>query len=107
MKHKNETLMLAWCDSGLVDGKFANGLLTSILGSGVPVNYIARIHGNQIARQRQEMFDHWANDIKTDWLFWIDSDIMLTPETFKRLWNLADKKEKPVDALPANISQPA
>lgn len=88
--------MIAWCDNGLVDGKFANGLLTSVLGSGVPVNYIARIHGNQIARQRQEVFDHWADNIKTDWLFWVDSDIVLTPETFKKLWNLADKKEKPI-----------
>lgn len=96
MKNKNESLMIAWCDNGLVDGKFANGLLTSVLGSGVPVNYIARIHGNQIARQRQEVFDHWADNIKTDWLFWIDSDIVLTPETFKKLWNLADKKEKPI-----------
>jgi len=96
MKNKNESLMIAWCDNGLVDGKFANGLLTSVLGSGVPVNYIARIHGNQIARQRQEVFDHWADNIKTDWLFWVDSDIVLTPETFKKLWNLADKKEKPI-----------
>jgi hypothetical protein len=97
MKHSNnETLMIAWCDNGLVDGKFANGLLTSAFSSGVPVNYITRIHGNQIARQRQEVFNHWADEIKTDWLFWIDSDIVLTTKTFKKIWELADKNNKPI-----------
>ena len=93
MKHSNnETLMIAWCDNGLVDGKFANGLLTSAFSSGVPVNYITRIHGNQIARQRQEVFNHWADEIKTDWLFWIDSDIVV--QKYEALIDLGTCRQK-------------
>jgi GT2 family glycosyltransferase len=42
------------------------------------------------------LFDKWADDIKSDWLLWVDSDIVLTPTVFKTIWETADKLSKPV-----------
>ena len=55
-----------------------------------------RVNGNQIGRQRQVLFDSWADQNKADWLLWVDSDIVLTPEAFKLIWDAADKDTKPV-----------
>jgi GT2 family glycosyltransferase len=62
------------------------------------INFVnkLRVNGNQIGRQRQVLFDKWADDIKSDWLLWVDSDIVLTPTVFKTIWETADKLSKPV-----------
>jgi len=89
-----ETLTIAWCDNGNTDGKFTEGLLYTILHAqqtGIKVHGAVRVSGNQIARQRQTLFDNWAENIKTDWLLWVDSDIVLTIESLGRLLEAADK----------------
>lgn len=94
-----ETITIAWCDGGMVDGKFMDGVLTTSLyaiSNGINVVNKIRVQGNQIGRQRQTLFDGWADQVKTDWLLWIDSDIVLTPQTFKTVWDAADKIAKPV-----------
>jgi hypothetical protein len=99
MIKKNETVSIGWCDNGLTDGKFTEGLMTAVLAganNGMPINSSLRVQGNQISRQRQALFDHWADTVKTDWLLWVDSDIVLTLEAMKKLWETADKKDKPV-----------
>ena len=99
MHSKDEVATLAWCDNGLVEGRFADGLLTTLMSQNIHgvkfVNKI-RVNGNQIGRQRQTLFDKWADDIKTDWLLWVDSDIILHPGILKILWDSADKLSKPV-----------
>ena len=100
MAHSSkETLSIGWCDNGLTDGKFTEGLVYTIMQAssyGVTVNNALRVQGNQIGRQRQVLFDKWANDVKTDWLLWVDSDIVLTVDVLKKLWDTADKIAKPV-----------
>lgn len=96
---KKETISIGWCDNGMVEGRFADGLINTIMTCDKEnikfVNKI-RVNGNQIGRQRQVLFDKWADDIKTDWLLWVDSDIVLTPSVFKMIWEAADKIARPV-----------
>ena len=94
-----ETICIGSCDSGLVDGKFTEGVINTILWAQKnKINVVGkiRVNGNQIGRQRQVLFDGWADQDKTDWLLWVDSDIILTPEAFKLIWDIADKDTKPV-----------
>lgn len=96
---KNDTVTLGWCDNGLTDGKFTEGLMTAVVAgpaNGIIINGSIRVQGNQIGRQRQALFDHWANTLKTDWLLWVDSDIVLNIETLQKLWKAADKITRPV-----------
>lgn len=99
MAHSNkETLSIIWCDNGLVDGKFTEGLVYTILHAptvGVPVNNAIRVQGNQIARQRQGAIEMWEK-VGTDWAMWVDSDIVLTQDMLKMLWDAADKISRPI-----------
>lgn len=101
MAHSSkETLSIGWCDNGMTDGKFTEGLVyTTVMGvvpGNVTVHNAVRVQGNQIGRQRQALFDMWADSISTDWLLWVDSDIVLTQDVLKKLWNAADKIARPV-----------
>ncbi len=64
--------------------------------NGIELTHSMRVQGNQIGRQRQVLFDYWADQIKTDWLLWIDSDIVVNMEVVAKLWDTADKIGKPV-----------
>jgi hypothetical protein len=99
MIRPNETVAIGWCDNGTTDGKFTEGLTTAIIAgapNGMVINTSMRVQGNQIGRQRQVLFDHWADKIKTDWLLWVDSDIVLNLDAMKLLWQTADKINRPV-----------
>jgi hypothetical protein len=96
---KKETITIGWCDGGMVEGRFADGIINTIMTCDKQnINFVnkLRVNGNQIGRQRQVLFDKWADDIKSDWLLWVDSDIVLTPTVFKTIWETADKLSKPV-----------
>ena len=99
MIQPKETVAIGWCDNGLVDGKFTEGLMNAVITGGankMPISSSIRVQGNQIGRQRQVLFDYWADNIKTDWLLWVDSDIVLTADVMKKLWATADKHHRPV-----------
>jgi hypothetical protein len=99
MVGKNDTVAIGWCDNGTTDGKFTEGLTIAIIAgpaNGMMINTSIRVQGNQIGRQRQVLFDHWADNVKTDWLLWVDSDIVLNLEAMKLLWQTADKINRPV-----------
>ena len=51
----NDKLAIAWCDNGMVDGKFMQGVTDVMLHSGVEVVTTLRSQGNQIARQRDRV----------------------------------------------------
>jgi len=91
-----ETVSIAWCDNGMVDGKFMQGVTDVMLKSGVTFSSTLRSQGNQIARQRQTVIDYWYEKSKSDWLLWVDSDVVISPETFKLLWDNKDAKERPL-----------
>lgn len=93
-----EMLSIIWCDNGTTDGKFTEGLVYTILHAptvGVPVNNAIRVQGNQIARQRQGAIEMWEK-VNTDWALWVDSDIVLTQDILKTLWQTADKVARPI-----------
>jgi len=99
MIQRQETVAIGWCDNGTTDGKFTEGLMTAVIagpGNGMPIHTSIRVQGNQIGRQRQVLFDHWADKMKTDWLLWVDSDIVLTLDAMAKLWKTADKVARPV-----------
>jgi hypothetical protein len=98
-KGSNEVISIGWCDNGMVDGKFAEGVVYTTLtgiGKGLPIGNAIRVQGNQIGRQRQALMDMWYDQIKTEWLLWVDSDIVLTLDVLEMLWKVADKDKKPV-----------
>jgi hypothetical protein len=91
-------ISIAWCDNGMVDGLFANALISTVLHKdeyGLPITGVLQVRGNQIAKQRQQLFDDW-DTTKYEWLLWIDSDVVVLPHQLKMLWDLADPIEKPV-----------
>jgi hypothetical protein len=99
MIQPKETVAIGWCDNGLTDGKFTEGLMTAVIAGGsnkMPISTSIRVQGNQIGRQRQVLWDYWANNIKSDWLLWVDSDIVLTLDVMQKLWQTADKHHRPV-----------
>ena len=93
---KQETVSVAWCDNGNVDGKFTQGMTDVILKSGVKFETAIRSQGNQIARQRQKVIEFWYQENKSDWLLWLDSDIVASPEKFLKLWEKKDAVSKPL-----------
>jgi hypothetical protein len=96
---QKETITFAWCDGGTVEGRFASGILNTMLEAqrkGIRVVSSIRVQGNQIARQRQSLIDYWYDSMNSDWLMWIDSDIVMTTSAFEILWNSAEKISKPL-----------
>jgi hypothetical protein len=92
----NDKLAIAWCDNGMVDGKFMQGVTDVMIHSGVEVVTTLRSQGNQIARQRDKVINHWYDGNKSDWLLWVDSDVVISVDTFKLLWDNRDVTERPV-----------
>jgi len=64
--------------------------------NGINISASLRVQGNQIGRQRQVLFDNWANFTDIDWLLWVDSDIVISTELIKKLCDAADKVTKPI-----------
>jgi len=91
-----ETVSIAWCDNGMVDGKFMQGVTDVLVKSGLTFASTIRSGGNQIARQRQRVIEFWHESNKSDWLLWVDSDVVITPEKFKLLWDNKDATERPL-----------
>lgn len=93
------SITIAWCDNGMVDGKFAEGMVALALqapANNIQISHSARVAGNQIGRQRQALFDHWADNIKSDWILWVDSDIVVDISIVAQLLEAADAKERPI-----------
>jgi hypothetical protein len=98
MIQKNETVAIGWCDNGTTDGKFTEGLLAVSLAApanGMKIDKTVRVSGNQISRQRQRLLDHWYDNNMSDWLLWVDSDIVLTIDALYLLWHAADAQTAP------------
>jgi hypothetical protein len=96
---KNETVTIGWCDNGMADGKFAEGLLGVTLAApanGMKISHSVRVAGNQIGRQRQRLIDHWYDKNLSDWLLWIDSDIVLNLDALYLLWHAVDAETHPI-----------
>ena len=94
-----ETITLGWCDGGVVEGRFASGIANTIIEAPkhkINIDNTIRVNGNQIARQRQSLFDFWADVSKSEWLLWVDSDVVISPEKFRLLWDNKDAEKRPI-----------
>jgi GT2 family glycosyltransferase len=99
MIKKEDSIAIGWCDNGLTEGMFSHGLAETALHgrmSEMNITHILRVGGNQLPRQRQDLFNVWADTAKTDWLLWVDSDIVLNLEILTKLLIAADEKNRPV-----------
>jgi hypothetical protein len=91
-------LTIGWCDPGNVDSLFMSGLMgttMSLKSIGIELYGITNLIGNRIDKQRQDLFDGWVES-GSDWLLWVDSDIVLTTDIVQKLWDTAHTKDKPV-----------
>lgn len=88
-------IMLLWCDNGTVDGKFAEGLVYSVLTSGLPIASASRTQGNQIGRQREAALNLWHKETDFEWALWVDSDIVLTNDVLQKVWESAHQHLRP------------
>jgi hypothetical protein len=95
-KGTKDSIALVWCDNGMVDGKFMQGVADVMLKSGVEFATTLRSQGNQIARQRQTVIDYWFDKTDYEWLLWVDSDVVISPEKFKLLWDNRDAEKRPM-----------
>lgn len=92
----SDDLTIAWCDNGNVDGRFMQGVTDVIIHGEAKVVTTLRSNGNQIARQRELLIQHWYDDNKTNWILWVDSDVVISPEKFKLLWDNKDPDKCPI-----------
>ena len=89
-------LGIAWCDNGSVDTLFMSGILHTIGQlNGIPFGGFFNTIGNLIYKQRQDIISNWEES-DVDWMLWVDSDVVLTPEIMHLLYQTADSKERPV-----------
>jgi hypothetical protein len=72
------------------------GVTDVLLQSGIKFTSTIRSQGNQIARQRDRLINHWYDSKKADWLLWVDSDVVISPETFMKLWENKDRLARPM-----------
>ena len=94
-----EKVYIAWCDNGMTDGYFVEGLVNTLIKSqsngGIQFAGFARAQGIQIAKQRQGIMEAWKEST-IDWMLWVDSDVVITPQIINDMWEVADKDKAPV-----------
>jgi hypothetical protein len=98
MNKSDSSVMVVWTDGGTVDSLFMSGMLSTVMRSqeiGLPLAGFHVVSGNQIARQRQDVAELFLRT-EIEWLLFVDSDIVLTPEAVRLIWESADKDSKPV-----------
>lgn len=89
-------ITIGWIDGGTTEGKFTQGLVETLLTCPLPLFHYLRATGTVIAGNRNILFNTWLNEEYTDWLLWVDSDIVLTSDAVLKLWNSAHPTERPV-----------
>jgi len=93
---EKETVALAWIDNGMVQGKCTEGLVYAALTGNdyaLRISDMIRVKGIQIQRQRQKVVEIWQERTGTDWLLWVDSDIVLNKDALEKIFNCADKEK--------------
>lgn len=96
-----KTLAIALCDNGHVDSKFLDGILSIIVymnsvDSKVVFDGLMHVTGSQIAQQRQTAIESWYKNAQSDMLLWLDSDVVINQEVFKKLIDSIDETDRPI-----------
>lgn len=95
---QKQTLTIGFCAPGSVESLFMNGvfsILPEITNLGIQVTNVTQVMGNMIHEQRQDLFEQWVAS-ESDWLLILDSDIVVTPEVFTKLWQSVDSVKRPI-----------
>ena len=92
-------ILIGWCDNGTVESRFMDGILSLYMAKErgeLDVNLNAtHTMGNQIFLQRQQMIEGWE-ETGIEWFLSVDTDVVITPQHFKQLLEIADKDKAPV-----------
>lgn len=91
----SDKVTVAWCDNGFTTGSFSEGLLSATVVNKNISDFI-RFKGVKISTQRQLMFDEWIYNRTSEWMLWIDSDIVVDNKILTDLFDSADEKVYPV-----------
>ena len=99
----DEKVVVAYVHPGHVDGGFHTSLINlfvwdlqgprRILDGG---GHIAMQSGANITGARNDTVRMFLESHTADWLLWIDSDMVFTPDSLERLLRAADPKERPI-----------
>lgn len=88
-------ITIGWIDNGTVEGKFTQGILHSIFQTPYLTKFL-RVSGNHIPEQRQRLLMLWYELGYTDWILFVDSDVVLTPDAVHTLLSAAHPIHKPI-----------
>lgn len=105
---KKTSLTLGWIDPGQVESRFMAGVLSLVSHlqqRGIGLDGIINYGGNYIYKQRQELWDEWVRS-ESEWILWLDSDVVITPEAFDYIWDSADKEHPIVSGIYYITMQP-
>lgn len=91
-----DKVTFALIDGGNVSGAFTLGLLEAVFDTDIPFSSALRHRSVFIAKNRRDLLHSWLTNTTTDWLFWVDSDIILNKEAVEKIWNAADKDLSPI-----------
>ena len=89
-------ITVGWVDGGTVEGKFTQALLDVLFTCPLPLQHYLRIQGSIIAANRAHLLNIWYTQSYTDWLLWVDSDIVLNSEAVLKLRESIDPINKPI-----------
>lgn len=61
----------------------------------IPVNNIIYSYVKPLGKARQELIEK----VSTEWFVFVDTDIILLPDWFRKMWRYVDEKTGAVDGL--------
>jgi hypothetical protein len=94
----NEKIIIGSCDNGFVDGSFFSSITNILTVKDYPyiLNGNIRSDGPLIHKNRESVIRYWLSSTDVDWLLFIDSDIVFTPDDVNFLCQSADSKNKKI-----------
>lgn len=93
-----DKVSIGWIDGGQVDGLFAVSMLNLFTARNSRISTVIRVGGSLLSRQRNEVVTAFLDDNDADWLFFIDTDEVISPEAFDKITDAAHDKDRPVVA---------
>ena len=92
----NNEITIGWIDNGTTEGKFTRGLVHVLLTCPLPLQHYLHVQGTSIPSNRTQLLNMWINHCYSDWLLWVDSDIVLNSEAVLKLRESAHPTERPI-----------
>lgn len=94
---KNDKVVIAWCDPGEVDGRFAADMMALAASRHDRLGPLIRNEGSGLlSRQRNEVVARFLDELSEPWLLMLDADLQVPVSVFDRICQTADAIERPV-----------